>query len=387
MTTQQSKAAPQPNGATTPGERVLRRRSEERVIGGVASGIGDFLNVDPLLIRIGFAGLMVFGGLGLLLYVGAWLLLPDEATDTSIAEQVVARAGLTPSRLGSLLLILIGGVLFFGAIAAGADLPSYAPTVAAALVVIVVGIVLLRQGDAVPAALRPPVARTATAAPADAEPLSTPIARPVVRRRRRPASPLGWYVIGAMLAAVGLLALAANVTVARVDPGQFFGLALAVLGVGLVVGTWWGRARALILLGLLLVPIAVAASFITTPIEGGFGYHRFQPLSTAELRGEYRLVGGSLVLDLTDIEDGDEPITITASVAVGDLFVALPPDAAVELDAAVGAGTMHLLGDWKEGTGVEDRYVREGTGREFILDLETGIGSVYVENCCNAVNR
>nr|MBA2633248.1 PspC domain-containing protein [Chloroflexota bacterium] len=41
--------------------RLLRRRADDRVVGGVASGIGDFLNVDPLLIRIGFVGLMVFG--------------------------------------------------------------------------------------------------------------------------------------------------------------------------------------------------------------------------------------------------------------------------------------------------------------------------------------
>src|SRR5688572_5620991 len=51
---------------TTP--RTLRRRSDDRVIGGVASGLGDYLNVDPLLIRIGFVGLMLFGGLGLRLY-------------------------------------------------------------------------------------------------------------------------------------------------------------------------------------------------------------------------------------------------------------------------------------------------------------------------------
>lgn len=390
MTTDRTKAAAQPNGATNPGERVLRRRSDERVIGGVASGIGDFLNVDPLLIRIGFAGLMVFGGLGLLLYVGGWLLMPDETTETSIAEQVVARAGLTPSRLGSILLILIGGILFFGAMTAGAELPGYAPTVAAAAIVIVVGIILLRQGDAGTTALRPPVARQpkpATAA-AEREPLSAPVTRAApIRRRRRPHSPLGWYIAGAMLAALGLLALVANVAATRVDPGQFFGLAVAVLGIGLVVGTWWGHARTLILVGLLLVPFAVAASFVTTPIEGGIGYHRFEPLNVGELRDDYRLVGGSLVLDLTEVDGGNEPITVTASVAMGDLFVALPEDAEIELDAAIGAGNLVLLGDQKYGTSIEDRVVRDGTGQRFILDLETGIGSVYVESCCNAVNR
>src|SRR5919112_1865473 len=36
--------------------RFLRRGTDDRVIGGVASGLGDYLNVDPLLIRIGFVG-------------------------------------------------------------------------------------------------------------------------------------------------------------------------------------------------------------------------------------------------------------------------------------------------------------------------------------------
>ena len=78
---------------------------------------------------------------------------------------------------------------------------------------------------------------------------------------------------------------------------------------------------------------------------------------------------------------------ITASVAMGEIFVALPEDASFEIDASVGAGTMTLLGDWKEGTSIVDRYVQDGTGRHFVLELETGIGTVYVENCCNAVNH
>jgi len=198
---------------------------------------------------------------------------------------------------------------------------------------------------------------------------------------------LAAYILGAMLAAIGLFALVTNVAGADVDLGQFFGLALGVIGIGLVVGTWWGHARLLILLGVLLMPFAITASFITVPIEGGLGYHRFSPTSTDEVRAEYRLVGGSVVLDLTDIQDDGEPIVISASVAMGEVFVALPEDAGFQIDAAVGAGTMVLLGDRKDGTSLEDRYVQEGTGLQFALDLQAGIGTIYVENCCNAVNH
>jgi phage shock protein PspC (stress-responsive transcriptional regulator) len=344
--------------------RLLRRRSDDRVIGGVASGLGDFLNVDPLLVRIGFVGLMVFGGLGLLLYVGGWLLVPEESSDDSIVEELLHRTGLTPMRWLVLLLFAAGLLIFLG----GAE-NELAIGFGGAIMVIVLGGALLSYTGRFPSVAAPPIAA----------PKETRAAAPRPRRRRRPRSPLGWYVLGGALVGIGLLALVTNVSGADVDLGQFFGVALAVIGIGLVVGTWWGHARLLILVGILLLPVAVAASFITAPIEGGVGNHRFSPTSAAELRPEYRLVGGSMFLDLTGMEGADEPIVIAASVAVGSLYVELPPDAGLELDAAVGGGELRILGAWQAGTGLEDRYVTDGDGPMFVLDLEAGVGAVQVE--------
>ncbi len=376
--TEQPDATQPTRRAAVSGERVLRRRSDDRVIGGVASGLGDFLNVDPLLIRIGFVGLMVFGGLGLILYVGAWLLLPDETREDSVAEQLLARVGLTPSRIGSALLLLIGGFLLLGGVSSGVPLPGFASTVAAAFVIIVAGVALLRQGERHAAVTASPVAEPVTRAPAAPASVAVPAA-PVRRRVKRPPSPLGWYVLGAMFGAIGLLALATNLLRIDVDPGQFFGVALAALGIGLVIGTWWGRARLLILLGMLLLPFAVTASFVTAPIEGGVGDHWFEPTSAAELRDEYRLVGGRIILDLTEIEATDEPMVISASVAIGRLVVRLPPDAGFEINAAVGAGDLFVLGTRQIGSGMQDRYVRDGDGPRFALDLETGIGELFID--------
>jgi hypothetical protein len=221
------------------------------------------------------------------------------------------------------------------------------------------------------------VASQAPSNAATARPVS--VARHRSERRRRPRSPLGWYVLGAMLAAIGLLALATNVSGADVDLGQFFGVAMAAIGIGLVVGTWWGHARLLVLLGLLLLPFAIVAAFITAPIEGGFGEHRFSPTSAGDLQDEYRLAGGRMVLDLTQIERGDGPIVISASVALGGLFVELPADAGLQLDAAVGAGDVRILGAWQAGTNLTDRRVTTGDGPTFVLDLEAGIGGVQVD--------
>lgn len=351
--------------------RMLRRRSSDRVVGGVASGLGDYFNVDPLLIRIGFVGLMVFGGMGIFLYVAAWLLMPDETTERSIAQRILDRVGLGGGFFATVLIVL-GAIVLINVLGNVADSSGGVPALAFALVVIVAGVLILRRGETDTAVVAAP--STAEAAASTVSP-----ARTVVRRPPRPPSPLGWYVLGAVLVGIGLLAAATNLTGAAIDPGRYFGLALGVIGIGLVIGAWWGHARWLILLGVLLVPFAFAASLIDVPIEGGWGTHRFSPTSTEALRGEYRLVGGVIRLDLTEVETGEEPIVIAASVAMGEILVRLPDDASLELDAAVGGGQLRILDEFQSGTRLQDRYVIDGDGQRFVLDLEAGLGDIRVE--------
>jgi hypothetical protein len=195
----------------------------------------------------------------------------------------------------------------------------------------------------------------------------------------RPRSPLAWYIVGGLLLAVGALAAIGQVAGLSVAPGQFFGVALAVLGIGLAVGAWWGRARILIFLVLLLLPLGAVASFITTPLEGGIGDHEYAPVTVAELRDEYRSLGGRIVLDLTNLSAGTRDLHISASVAVGQLMVILPADASVELHTQVGAGDSIVLGAQDVGTSLDNRYIRRHLNRTtYILDLEAGIGEVYV---------
>src|SRR5260370_7282669 len=73
------------NGAT---KRLYRIR-DGRVIAGVCAGLAAYFGVDPTLVRLAFALLTVFGGVGVLLYLGAWLVIPDEVDGTSIAQTMV----------------------------------------------------------------------------------------------------------------------------------------------------------------------------------------------------------------------------------------------------------------------------------------------------------
>jgi phage shock protein PspC (stress-responsive transcriptional regulator) len=73
------------NGAT----KRLYRIQDGRIVAGVCAGLAAYFGVDPTLVRLAFAWLTVFGGVGILLYLGAWLVMPDEVDGTSIAESVV----------------------------------------------------------------------------------------------------------------------------------------------------------------------------------------------------------------------------------------------------------------------------------------------------------
>ena len=81
-----------PPGSSTGGsEQRLHRDTRGRMLAGVASGLADYFDVDPTLVRIGFVALAFLGGLAVPLYLAGWLLIPDEDTDVSVAEELLAR--------------------------------------------------------------------------------------------------------------------------------------------------------------------------------------------------------------------------------------------------------------------------------------------------------
>lgn len=368
--------------------RRLRRRTRDRVIGGVAAGVADYLNVDPLLIRAGFAGLMIFGGAGLVLYVVAWLLIPAEGCDDSIVEGHLARLGLRFGNVGMAILVFLAVVVASAWLSGHGPGQRFRDAVLLGGVIIALGIVLLRWGKA-PRGLRSPATAIPAASPDSATGAEAPeaagwttggAAASPGESLRRPRSPLGWYVLAAVLVAVGLLAVVANAPELDVAFGQYFGAALTVLGIGLVVGAWWGRARLLILLGLFVLPIAATAAFLNVPLDGGFGDQAFQPKTVGELRSDYRLAGGEIRLDLAALPAGGEPIAIKASVGVGLLIVIVPEDARLTLDARVSGGRLSLFGNRQIGTGLADRIERlTGMGPELVLSLDAGIGEVIVQ--------
>ena len=83
-----------PPGA--PGRPELLRSGTDRMAGGVCGGLAEYSGIDSLLWRVGFVGLTVAGGAGILIYLLLWVLMPSAplpAGETpSPVEQLVEKA-------------------------------------------------------------------------------------------------------------------------------------------------------------------------------------------------------------------------------------------------------------------------------------------------------
>lgn len=94
--------------------RRLHRSRDNRVLGGVCGGLGEYFAVDAVLFRIAFVLLIFAGGLGILAYVLAWIFMPEEPETAGAASESAFDRAVGPvdeeRRRGALVL----GLLFVG---------------------------------------------------------------------------------------------------------------------------------------------------------------------------------------------------------------------------------------------------------------------------------
>lgn len=57
----------------------LYRSRRDRMIGGVAGGLAEYLGTDPTVIRLAFGLSILLGGAGILAYLIMWIVIPEEA--------------------------------------------------------------------------------------------------------------------------------------------------------------------------------------------------------------------------------------------------------------------------------------------------------------------
>jgi phage shock protein PspC (stress-responsive transcriptional regulator) len=68
-----------------PQVRKLQRSRSDRMIAGVSGGLARYFEIHPAVFRVGFVVLTLLGGAGILIYVAAWLVIPDEGEADSVA--------------------------------------------------------------------------------------------------------------------------------------------------------------------------------------------------------------------------------------------------------------------------------------------------------------
>ncbi len=410
---------------------------DRRVFAGVASGLGDYFNVDPVVFRVAFVVLSFTGGVGLLLYVGLWIMVPPAGASESIGQAALRRPN-ARTWIGI-------GLVLVAVLVLGGELGVQRPGIAWGLVLITLGVVLLirepsaglgggaqapagdlsaggqRQAGAMatgpapaawgggPAAAGwgppppagasqtpgglggPPAAGTAASdrtwggpPPGGTDAMATSWGEPppegwTVRRGR---SNLGWVTLAVAFLAVGVAAFLDNVGMVELTIGRVVALFLTVIGVGLMAGAvLHQRSVLLVLLGVLLVPVVMLASVLDVPLRGGVGPQHWQPRSVADIKGQYELAGGDLVVDLSGIKFGKEPTSLNARVGAGRVAVYLPEDVPVEMDAKTGVGVVQFPDRQDEG-GVQVSTHASAAGSERVgrlsLDLQAGYGLVQV---------
>ena len=368
------------------------RPYEGRIVAGVAQGVANHFNLHPWLVRIAAIILIPVGGIGLLLYLAGWLLIPEEGASQSLAERALASLRGSWAWVG-LALIVVAGV----SILASTNLVSAG--VAWAIALLAVGVLLYRgrlpigdsvvasghtegpgdRGDEepveasheVPATIVGPITEPPPGEPAGPAP-------PRPKRPPRPRSVLGRLIMGSLLVTLGVMALLDATGSTRPAFRHYAAAAVLVVGVGLLMGSVVGRSRGAIVLGLLLLPPLFVSSAVTAPFRGGFGDPSFHPRSAAAIASPYRLTAGELTLNLRDIHLTDGEIReVVATVGAGNLVLFVPTDVGLDITAHVGFGEVTLLGTDAGGVDVERRAVLPGSAT-LVIDLDVGFGAIEV---------
>lgn len=70
----------------TPGYHRMYRDPDHRIIGGVCAGMGAYWRIEPLIIRIIFLALILAGGIGILIYLILYIVLPEARTTAQKIE-------------------------------------------------------------------------------------------------------------------------------------------------------------------------------------------------------------------------------------------------------------------------------------------------------------
>ena len=396
-------------------DRLRRTTGANKYVAGVAGGVARHFDIDPAIVRVLFVVLTFFGGTGLMLYGALWLLLPADDGDQAIIN--LDSRNLTFALLA---VLVFGAVLLVGDSWGGYGFPW--PLTVIGLVVAVVLLSRDRRNPPAPPPVSytpyvpgavsgatlgeqagPDAATTAdyqatTAYPAyPAYPVLPPgypsptgawqpppaPPRPANPRKRGPI--LFWFTMALAALGVGILGVV-DVSGADVPWSAYPALVLAVTGLMLLVGAFFGRAGGLILVGL-LAAVAMAGGTVGERFDGDV--MTTAPATASAVESTYDFEAGELILDLSEVGDPEnlDGRIISIDGDLGRIEVIVPDDVDVQVDAFVdGLGDTSVFG--RHDDGFEPRIIDNHDVRDeiaaFTLDVDLSVGEIVVHTAREA---
>ena len=395
------------------------RRGEESRIAGVAGAIARRYDLDPTLVRVAFVVWAIVGG-GLLLYLLGWLVLPPDPADPPRRDHAAGGRGRGPGRRpGPPTLVVVATVI----VAAATLIPAFSGRVVTLVALALAGVTLYLVHTAradlgvagTPDAEGAPWPAWISSAPqggarADdegpvawdplgaaprgwtlpAEPRPRPAAAVPVRGPRPVLTPV---TLALALVAAGLAGAALILGLPGASPVWIPAAALAVVGLGLVVGSIAPRhpRRGLVVAAVPLVILTVLGSLAVTqpgfsaPWTGpgrGAGDVSATPVLLTAVAPEYRTGLGDIDLDLTHLAvppPGTPPAHTIVESGAGDVTVKVPETADVTVSCSHGLGEVDCLGLTSDVAGHVD-LGPDGPGG-IVLDVtaRSGAGDVMVQ--------
>ena len=353
------------------------RQGQGRLLAGVCGAFGRATNTDPILWRVILVVLAVFGGVGVLVYLLGWLLLPAEGDTASPVEAVLGRGRSSTSAA----LTVIAAVIILISFGVGFT-ERFSPSLAALVLIVIAAVLLLRDRRG------PRPAQPAGAAPMWSAPqnvpvdtpsggsMSTPTAfapygpyassppptqpLPPAAPRRRERSALGRLTFSVALLALGLIAVV-DAAGASVPFPVYPATALGIVGVGLIIGTWYGRGRGLIALGIILSLVLGVFGTFSVSRDMRVGEVTWKPASLSQVDNNYNAAFGDATLDLTNVDftSSTEPVSVDVAVRFGSLTIILPPNVDATVTSNVHAGNADVFRDNQSGVSSEPNTVTD----------------------------
>jgi phage shock protein PspC (stress-responsive transcriptional regulator) len=321
----------------------LRRRTEHRLVAGVAGGIADSLNAPVAFVRFLIALFTIWSPWLIAAYATAALLLPARDRNRPDWDNLVGAGRLGLVYAAPLLALQSP----FSINEAKGGSPGW---YVASFALLAVAAAVMFSAD-----YRRGHART---------------------REEARATVLACLPV----AACGLLLAAGIALVPDVRWERFVPLAAIAGGVALLVA----RRREFVAPALLALAVAAVVVASGARLDGGVGDVHLKPSDPAGEPIVVRRAAGDVELDLRRVRNSTAPVVVKASVGVGDLNVTVPTWAHLRVEAGVGRGEISagLRGHWRR-QGFDRQvagfsYGRPG-GVRIRLDAMVGAGNIYIE--------